>query len=341
MIGDRSRGPGGDDSASTRVLRRRTWHLLHRQTEYSVISAGLPLILMLVFAMDLMTRQHLELPAPFVVTGGLLYALLATIPLVMGGRYPRWAGVAMVIITECWLSAVLFGAGHAHAELNVLLQLPPIALYAGWFFKFWPALVCMVFAVARGLLTILAGEALIAEGLSPAITVGYAIVIALFCFFTARAIRAKAEAQLTIDSLTGVLNRRGLFNAGAQTLRRARGSGATVVIVDLDGLKTVNDLSGHAAGDAMLIREAGRLKQLVQGAKGRCEGVIGRIGGDEFVIIRTGEAASARQALTAIKARDQAPWTWGIAQVQPAETLAAALNRADAELRLAKSRRSH
>lgn len=82
------------------------------------------------------------------------------------------------------------------------------------------------------------------------------------------------------DALTGLANR-AAFVAGLGDLMGSaveRGASLALVFVDLDRLKEVNDIHGHAAGDA-LIRESGRrLRDLATGA----DGLVGRLGGDEF-----------------------------------------------------------
>ncbi|OZI40542.1 GGDEF domain-containing protein [Bordetella genomosp. 1] len=84
------------------------------------------------------------------------------------------------------------------------------------------------------------------------------------------------------DSLTGLLNRFGLGGELAQAMRRAREEGAhyTLLYLDLDGFKSVNDTYGHASGDRLL-REVGlRLTELAPS-----DASIARIGGDEFVLL--------------------------------------------------------
>jgi len=84
------------------------------------------------------------------------------------------------------------------------------------------------------------------------------------------------------DSLTGLPNRRLLFDRIAVTcshLDRRPGTVA-VVFVDLDGFKHVNDRHGHAAGDQVLIETARRLQAVI-----RDEDTVARLGGDEFVIV--------------------------------------------------------
>jgi len=84
------------------------------------------------------------------------------------------------------------------------------------------------------------------------------------------------RARALTDQLTGLPNRAGLLDH----LTTMAGSGATVVFCDLNGFKSVNDTLGHAAGDAVLVQTARRLKRTVRG-----EDFIARLGGDEFVIV--------------------------------------------------------
>nr|MCU0986304.1 diguanylate cyclase [Acetobacteraceae bacterium] len=83
---------------------------------------------------------------------------------------------------------------------------------------------------------------------------------------------------VTHDSLTGLLNRRG-FDQALATLDDAT-RGASVLLLDLDGFKAINDLLGHAMGDAALRAVAARLVETVRGT-----GDIARLGGDEFAVL--------------------------------------------------------
>ena len=90
--------------------------------------------------------------------------------------------------------------------------------------------------------------------------------------------------QAAHDSLTGVLNRATLTTHLQSALRRARpGSNVAVCFVDLDGFKAANDSLGHAAGDNMLVTTAERLAQ-----RARSGDVVGRLGGDEFLVVAEG-----------------------------------------------------
>ena len=94
--------------------------------------------------------------------------------------------------------------------------------------------------------------------------------------------RAEAWAQelASVDSLTGCLNRRSGLPAIEALLTRAasRNREVAVLMMDLDNFKHINDLNGHALGDAVLIETAGRLASLMPD-----DAVLARLGGDEFV----------------------------------------------------------
>lgn len=84
------------------------------------------------------------------------------------------------------------------------------------------------------------------------------------------------------DALTGVLNRRGWDQliARAEMNRTAYGQSHCVVMVDLDGLKAINDRYGHAAGDATI----GRAAAAILRASAQPD-VVARLGGDEFAVL--------------------------------------------------------
>ncbi|PVZ11055.1 sensor domain-containing diguanylate cyclase [Actinomycetospora cinnamomea] len=98
---------------------------------------------------------------------------------------------------------------------------------------------------------------------------------------SARALeRAVSDAET--DPLTGLLNRRGWERWLEREDERFRrfGDPATVVALDLDGLKTVNDSEGHAAGDRHLRQTAAVLRSVI-----RSTDPLARLGGDEFALV--------------------------------------------------------
>ncbi len=85
------------------------------------------------------------------------------------------------------------------------------------------------------------------------------------------------------DHLTGVLNRRSFESHLAQTPLRPDEFPATLLFVDVDEFKSVNDRHGHRTGDEVLIGVASRLSQACRAAD-----VVGRLGGDEFAVLCAG-----------------------------------------------------
>lgn len=86
------------------------------------------------------------------------------------------------------------------------------------------------------------------------------------------------------DPLTGLANRGALDDAlaGAFESRRRGGGDVGIVLLDVNGLKTVNDVSGHDAGDRLLVAVAGVVGS---GASLAADGLAARLGGDEFCIL--------------------------------------------------------
>jgi two-component system cell cycle response regulator len=89
---------------------------------------------------------------------------------------------------------------------------------------------------------------------------------------------AELQTLALTDELTGVANRRALFRAAAEVLAAERTLSA--VLFDLDRFKAINDTYGHLTGDRILAAVAGTMKEHT-----RYGDVIGRYGGDEFVLL--------------------------------------------------------
>lgn len=107
---------------------------------------------------------------------------------------------------------------------------------------------------------------------------------------------AEVSRLVTIDPLTGLLNRRGFMTIGHALEENAyrHGEPLVVLVADVDGLKYVNDTFGHAAGDDMLRAVAATLAATLRTAD-----VVARLGGDEFGVILTGARAAADAAAAA------------------------------------------
>lgn len=90
------------------------------------------------------------------------------------------------------------------------------------------------------------------------------------------------ERLATTDPLTGALNRRAFLQAAEREVERARryGHGLSVIMIDLDHFKRINDTFGHASGDAALRHFTTEAQALC-----RITDILGRLGGEEFAVL--------------------------------------------------------
>ncbi len=108
-------------------------------------------------------------------------------------------------------------------------------------------------------------------------------VLTVICISKEITERKRMEQELQIlsthDSLTGLYNRH-FYEAELDRIQVSRMFPISIVVADVDNLKVVNDKFGHHAGDELLRKVAGQLKQSF-----RAEDIVARIGGDEFAIL--------------------------------------------------------
>lgn len=212
------------------------------------------------------------------------------------------------------------GAGHLSRGLSLFVHVPVVKYkfdVPGHFAPHWPVLLAAVLLMA-----IVAAAAV--HGLMQPVE--------------------RFHREATVDRLTGALSR-GEFERRLQRLARGRRSGEAntrllIAMFDMDGFKSINDTHGHAAGDAVLEEFTRRLEGRLR--KGD---VVGRTGGDEFVVamrLPGGVNAHAtfesiRQATVgAVIERKQLSHrvgvTIGVAIYRELESLSATIARADQAL---------
>ena len=166
---------------------------------------------------------------------------------------------------------------------------------AGWFLIAWGLLEVMtIWTAAKSIVG--AAESLLFFGL-PLSMVAAAILVALGIadrLLEQRNALSDAERRAQTDPLTGVLNRRSLIERlhAACDRAQARKLPVALLFIDLDHFKTINDTRGHLAGDACLRALIGPIQKEL-----RKSDVIGRYGGEEFVVILSSADAHAAQTI--------------------------------------------
>jgi diguanylate cyclase (GGDEF)-like protein len=118
------------------------------------------------------------------------------------------------------------------------------------------------------------------------------------------------EKLAALDGLTGIYNRRHFEDVAAREVYRFQryGGSISLIMLDLDHFKNINDAHGHAAGDAVLVSAAKTLASCL-----RKSDIMGRFGGEEFIVLlpETDRAAAIaiaekmRQALESLMVRFQ------------------------------------
>ncbi len=132
--------------------------------------------------------------------------------------------------------------------------------------------------------------------------------------FTDEHLRLKEfERRSETDALTGLLNRRGLT---MHYPLLSFGGELSVLLMDLDGFKIVNDVHGHSAGDKVLLETARRLELNV-----RSKDLVCRTGGDEFVIVLAGDLGIAEQIAARVVESMRAPVDIGGSMVEVRATI--------------------
>ena len=165
---------------------------------------------------------------------------------------------------------------------------------------------------------------------------------------TERRLRDELKLTSLTDELTGVFNRRGIAENLATEIARAhrQGSALSVLMIDIDNFKPINDTHGHQTGDLVLRVVVGSLQKEL-----RDTDVLGRVGGDEFLVVlpsleRAGAVAAAERLRRGVqtsamdlKARGiNVTISIGVASYRKADDCEQLLSRADQALYVAKQK---
>lgn len=246
-------------------------------------------------------------------------------------------GIALTIVNEPARLSM------AHAVFMLILMLAiPLALRASHVYGVVVALLLPMY----GLLAFLD----VTAGIWAAYTL-YLLIGLCFGLFMRRnrldmavelyRLRRQLQQRARADTLTGVLNRDGWLTDGRKRFDHALGCGEalSVIYLDLDHFKQVNDVHGHAVGDGVLEAVAEVMRSHL-----RAEDVVARLGGEEFVALLPGIAATRaheiaeriRLAVQALEGPPAVTVSAGVYQATAGESLEHAMQRADLAMLQAK-----
>jgi diguanylate cyclase (GGDEF)-like protein len=305
---------------------------LGRREPFARITSLSALLIACSSALDGLTSRTSGLGSGWTWAWAVVALAVSVAPLLLGGRFPLWAG-----LLACWVFLGVTAIQVAVATQdtagvdNVILH-PMVACYLGWFFPRRTAWTTVVLAFT-------VTTAAVVVNVQPGMTTAWANIVAvsLFCLVAVGYLHRGLERQARTDPLTGALNRAGFTRQASLALATAARSGdpLSLVVVDLDDFKLVNDRGGHARGDLVLV-------QLVAAMLGwvRPGDLVARLGGDEFVVLLPAtSAAVAHRRVVDLRAASTAAWSHGVAQSATDDTVETVLERADTALYAMKRER--
>jgi diguanylate cyclase (GGDEF)-like protein len=242
-----------------------------------------------------------------------------------GERVPDWFPRVAIVIGTTLISVLIARSATGVGMVVTATDYMWIAVYAAFFFSRRAARAHM---------------ALIAVAFGTALFVNpHQVPADAWVFMTASLVVATETIsrqherllhEANTDSLTGLLNRKGLGPAAEQAfvLADRTGNPLTVALIDLDHFKQVNDRDGHAAGDRLLVEMTEIWRKELEPSD-----IFARLGGDEFLVLLVGstDEESAR-LFERLRFASPTPWSAGVVRRQPGEDLSTCMARADMAL---------
>lgn len=263
---------------------------------------------------------------------GTLGVAMGVFTLVRGRSFTRLEATVMLAIQLAAIAAMTHTSHLGTAAFSNGIGLPLIGIYASLLLTRRAVIVYYVGLAAFVVAVAVRGDSILTTA---------ALVMALEATIATEIVRVlfeQMQALAQADPLTGVLNRHGLESVGQRLLARSRRrrTPISVVLIDLDDLRAVNNRHGHRAGDDLLVAAT---RQWLDDMAG--DEAVGRVGGDEFVLLLPGtDEDRAYERVRALARAASVSWTAGVAQLRGEESFADLIERADKAMYARKRVRS-
>lgn len=280
--------------------------------------AAIGMVLLVSLVVPMNARAMPELRA-----GLMVYALVSLASLlVLRARTPVWylhVQVGLAVVGALWLIwASVTPEGVVTSSMSLII----VAIYTAFWFDL-PVALGFAGASSIGLLLVMVYAP---DDYYPALVVPW-VLITVICFgliVTIGSLMRRLNRQLVTDPLTGLLNRAGLFRS-VELATEHPAAPCSVVVIDLDRFKDVNDREGHLAGDRALVAFAGAITSVL-----RADDLAIRSGGDEFILVLPGTSLDGLGSLLGrLRERTAIAWSWGASVWASGEDFDAPLARAD------------
>lgn len=326
-------------------MARTSW-LLPEVTEQQVIPAfrwfggltapvwtmalGLILRGMALFAAWLAPAGGLPVGADRIVIGVLSLVVGVTI-LAMRWQVPNWflhLNVTLWMVMVAWLTAT--AASPLAVPMN-LMSLMAVSIYVGAWFPPHQTVVHLAFGAVASFVGVMA----FGELREMFVLWLVAVLVSGFSSIVLNVMMRQMVRFASSDGLTGVLNRAGLIALVEHPVALAAlPRPLSLVVLDLDDFKQVNDTQGHQAGDELLVRFGEALR-----ARTRSTDVVARTGGDEFLLLLGGiDEQAAIHIVERMRSELPAAASFGVAEWGHGENFDDVLAAADAAMYLDKGR---
>lgn len=259
--------------------------------------------------------------------------LLVTV-LAHGVRVPRAVIAVNITAYVAMTAAIVARAGTGEGAASTAMSFLFVGLYVAAFFPRRTSRAC------TAALIVVSGASLLSSApVGNPLTTWLPLALAIAVSSEMLSMLLGHMRRLTVtDGLTGALNRSGFEDqvVRERAVSRRTQESLSLVVIDINDFKSVNDRHGHAIGDALLAGVTAEWR-----AKLRVGDVIGRRGGDEFALLlpQTNEV-QARTMAARLQTSSAYDWSYGVAALGIDEDIDDCLARADEEMYRQKRRPS-